>query len=171
MLDVEALTPSNSAWSNAVVLVHKKDGELRFCIDFRNLNACTKKDRFPLAHIHDAINALRGSRYYTTMNLLSRFWQMPMVQDSKKYTTFTLGMLGFFQCECMPFRLCNALAMFQHLMQSCLVELNFATCLVYLDDVVILSAMHEEHLDRLRGIPEQFREHGLKLKPSKCSFF
>ena len=141
MLDVGAITPSSSAWSNAVILVCKKDGGLRFCIDFRKLNACTRKDTFPLPCIHDAINTLRGSRYYTTMDLLSGFWQTPMVEDFKKYTTFTLGMLDFFQCECMLFSLCNVPMMFQQLMQSCLGELNFVTCLVYLDDVVIFSAM------------------------------
>ena len=90
-----------------------------------------------------------------------------MVEDS----AFTVGTLGFFQCKCMPFRLCSAPAMFQHLMQSSLGELNLVTWLMYLDDVVIFSVMQEEHLDRLQAILEQFREHGLELKPSKCSFF
>ena len=149
MLDVGSMTPSSSAWSNAVILVCKKDGGLKFCIDFRKLNAHTKKDALPLPHIHDAINTLRGSWYYTTMDLLSRYWQTPMAEDSKKYTAFTVGMLGFFQCEHIPFGLCNAPTTFQCLMQSCLGKLNFVTCLVYLDDVVIFSAMQEEHLDRL----------------------
>ena len=149
----------------------KKDGELRFCIDFRKQNAHTKKDTNPLPHIHDAINILCGLCYYTMVDLLSRFWQMPMAEDPKKYTTFTVGMLGFFQCKHMLFSLCNVPAMFQHLMQSCLGEFNFATCHVHLDDVVIFTAMQEEHLNRLRAVLEQFRAHGLKLKPSKCSFF
>ena len=76
MLDIGAITPSNSAWSNAVVLVQKKDGGLRFCIDFRKLNACTKKDAFSLPGIHDAISTLHGSCYYTMVDLLSGFWQM-----------------------------------------------------------------------------------------------
>ena len=75
MLDIGAIKPSNSTWSNAVVLVRKKDRGLRFCIDFRHLNSCTKRDAFPLPGIHDAINALRGSKYYTTVDLLSGFWQ------------------------------------------------------------------------------------------------
>ena len=149
MLDVGAITPSNSAWSNTVILVQKKDGGLRFCIDFRKLNTHTKKDAYPLPHSHDTISTLRGSHYYTTVDLLSRFWQTPMVEDSKKYTAFTVGMLGFFQCECMLFGLCNGPGTFQHLMQSCLGELNFTTCLVYLDDVVIFTATPEEHLNRL----------------------
>ena len=82
-----------------------------------------------------------------------------------------MDMLGFYECECMPFGLCNAPATFQQFMQNCLGELNYTTCLVYLDDVVIYSSTQEEHLDRLREVLEQFPLNGLKLKPSKCSFF
>ena len=131
MLDVGAIKSRKSAWSNAVVLVQKKDRGLRFCIDFRRLNAQTQKVAFPLPQIHDAIDALSGSKYYTTVDLLSRFWQTPIEESSKQYSTFTLGTLGFFQCECMPFGLCNAPATFQQLMTNCLGGLNYLTCLVY----------------------------------------
>ena len=94
-----------------------------------------------------------------------------MEESLKQYTAFTLGTLGFFQCECMPFRLCNALATFQHFMTNCLGELNYSTCLVYLDDVVIYSSTQEEHVKHLQAILEHFHLHGLKLKPSKCEFF
>ena len=110
------LSPVN--WPGAVLLVHKKDGRLRFCIDFQKLNAWIKKDAFPLPQIHDATDALSGSKYYTTVDLLSRFWQTPMEESSKQYTAFTVGMLEFFQSEHMPFGLCNAPATFQHLMTN-----------------------------------------------------
>ena len=113
ILDVGAIKPSKSAWSKAVVLVQEKDGGLRFYIDFQRLNTQTQKDAFPLPQIHDAINALSGSKYYTTVDLLSGFWQTPMEESSKKYTACTVGILGFFQCECMPFELCNTPATFQ----------------------------------------------------------
>ena len=138
------IKPSKSAWSNAVVLVQKKDGGLRFCINFQRLNAQTQKDAFPLPQIHDAINALSGIKYYMTVDLLSGFWQTPMEESSKQYTAFTLGTLGFLQCEHMPFGLCNAPATFQQLMTNCLGELNYLTYLVYLDDVIIYSSTHEE---------------------------
>ena len=171
MLDVGSIKPSNSAWSNVVILVRKKDGGLRFCIDFRHLNSHTKKDAFPLPQIHDTISALKGSKYYITVDLLSGFWQTPMAAESKQYTAFTVCMLGFYECECMLFGLCNAPATFQHLMQNCLGELNYTTCLVYLDDVVVYSSMQEEQLDQLREVLEWFRLNSLKLKTSKCSFF
>ena len=94
-----------------------------------------------------------------------------MEESSKQYTAFTVGTLGFFQCEHMPFGLCNALATFQQLMTNCLRELNYSTCLVYLDDIIIYWSMQEEHIECLQAILECFRLHGLKLKPSKCEFF
>ena len=161
MLNMGAIKPSKSAWSNAVVLVHKKDGGLRFCINLQKLNAQTRKDTFLLPQIHNAIDALSGSKYYTTVNLLSGFWQTPMEESSKQYTTFTLGMLGFFQCECMPLGLCNTPVTFQHLMTNCLGGLNYSTCLVYLDDVVIYLSTQEEHVECLHAILEHFHLHGL----------
>ena len=107
MLDVGAIKLSNSTWSNAVVLI-RKDRGLRFCIDFRCLNFHTKKDAFPLLRIHAAINALRGSKYYMTVDLLSGFLQTLMAEVSKQHTAFTVGMLGFYECKPMPFELCNA---------------------------------------------------------------
>ena len=94
-----------------------------------------------------------------------------MEESLKQYTTFTLGTLGFFRCESMPFGLCNTLATFQCLMTNCLGELNYLTCLVYLDNVVIYSSTQEEHVKCLQAILEHFCLHGLKLKPSKCEFF
>ena len=149
MLDMGAIKPSKLAWSNAVVLVCKKDRGLRFCIDFRKLNAQTRKDAFPLSWIHDAIDALSGSKYYTTVDLLSGFLQTPMEESPKQYTTVTVGTLGFFQCERMPSGLCNTPATFQWLMTNCLEELNYSACLVYLDDVVIYSSTQEEHIKHL----------------------
>ena len=154
MLDVGTIKPSNSTGSNAVVLVRKKDGGLWFCIDFRCLNSCTKKDAFPLPCIRDAINTLKGSCYYMTVDLLLGFCLTPMAEESKQYTAFTVGMLGFYECECMPFRLRNAPATFQQLMQNCLGELNYTTCLVYLDNVVIYSSTQEEPLDWVKEVLE-----------------
>ena len=147
MLNMGVIKPSKSAWSNAVVLVCKKDGGFRFCIDFWKLNAQTRKDAFSLPWIHKPIGALSGSKYYTTINLLSGFRQTPMEESSKQYTTFTVGTLGFFQCERIPFGLCNAPATFQWLLTNCLGELNFSACLVYLDNVVIYSSTQEEHIE------------------------
>ena len=131
MLDAGAIKPSNSPWCNAVVLVRKKDGSLRFCIDFRRLNALTRKDSHPLPRIGETLDSLQGSAYYSMFDLTSGFWQVPMDEESRQYTAFTLGSMGLFECERMPFGLCNAPATFQRLMQSCLGELNLTYCLIY----------------------------------------
>ena len=171
MLDAGVIRPSNSPWCNAVVLVRKKDGSLRFCINFRRLNSLTVKDSHPLPHICKTLESLAGAAHYTTVNMNSGFWQVPMDEESKQYMAFTLGSMGLYECESMPFRLCNAPPTFQRLMLNCLGELNLTYCLIYLDDVIIFSQTEEEHLERMRVVFDRFQEHGLKLKPSKCEVF
>ena len=171
MLDAGVIWPSNSPWCNAVVLVRKKDGSLRFCIDFRKLNSLTVKDSHPLPHICETLESLTGAAHYSTFNMNSGFWQVPMDKESKQYTAFTLGSMGLYECESMPFGLCNAPPTFQRLMQNCLGELNLTYCLIYLDDVIVFSDTPEEHLRRMRVVFDRLREHGLKLKPSKCEVF
>ena len=113
MLESGAIRPSQSAWCNAVVLVQKKDGSLHFCIDFHHLNACLKKDSFPLPRIQDVLESLVGTGHFSCLDLKSRVWQIRMDEVSKQYTTFTVGNLGFFECDRMHFGLCNSLATFQ----------------------------------------------------------
>ena len=111
-----------------------------------------------------------GARFFSSMDLKSGFWQVRMSEKSRQYTTFTVGSLGVYEFLRMLYRLCNAPAMFQRLMQNCLGELNLTYALVYLDDVIVYSKMEEDHLCRLQAVFERFHEHGLKLKPAKCSF-
>ena len=113
MLESGTIRPSQSAWCNAVVLVRKKDGSLHFCIDFQCLNARTKKDSYPLPQIQEALESLVGASHFSCLDLKSGFWQIKMDKASKQYTTFTVGNLGFYECNRMPFRLCNVLATFQ----------------------------------------------------------
>ena len=94
-----------------------------------------------------------------------------MDEESKQYMAFTLGSMGLYECESMPFGLCNAPPTFQRLMLNCLGELNLIYCLIYLDDVIIFSRTEEEHLEWIRVVFDRFQEHGLKLKPSKCEVF
>ena len=171
MLDAGIIQPSNSPWCNAVVLVRKKDGSLRFCIDFRKLNSLTVKDSHPLPRICETLESLTGAAHYSTFDMNSGFWQVPMDEESKQHTAFTLGSMGLYECKSMPFRLCNAPPTFQRLMQNCLGKLNLTYCLIYLDDVIVFSETPEEHLRRMRVVFNCLREHGLKLKPSKCDVF
>ncbi len=171
MLKSGAIRPSKSPWCNAVVLARKKGGELRVCIDFRALNAKTKKDAFPLPRITESLENLRGAAYFSCLDMKSGFWQVELEEESKAYTAFTVGNLGFYECERMPFGLTNAPATFQRLMQSCLGEQNMDYCLIYLDDIVIYSRTQESHIWRVDRIFERLRAEGLKLRPDKCDFF
>ena len=171
MLESGTIRPSQSAWCNAMVLVQKKDGGLHFCIDFHHLNACTKKDSYPLPRIQEVLESLVGAGHFFCLDLKSGFWQIKMDEASKQYTAFTVGNLGFFKCDRMPFGLCNAPATFQWLMQNCMGELNLIYCLIYLDDLIVFLRMVEEHLHPLCFIFDWLGEYNLKLKPSKCSLF
>ena len=94
-----------------------------------------------------------------------------MEEDSKALTAFTVRLLGFYECKCMPFGLTNVPTTFQWLMQSCFGNLHLHYCIIYLDDVIVFSKTPEEHFVRLRTVFKKFKQAGLKLKPSKCELF
>ena len=103
MLDVGAIRPSNSPWASAVLLVQKKDGKLLFCIDLQKLNAQTIKDAYSLPRIDETLDCLNGAEWFSSLDLKSGYWQVEMEEDSKTFTAFTVGPLGFYECECMLF--------------------------------------------------------------------
>ena len=171
MLDIGAIHKSHSPWASVVVLVHKKDGGLRFCIDLRKLNEQTIKDAYSLPQIDKTLDSLQGSQRFSSLDLKSGYWQVEMDEESKPLTAFTVGLLGFYECERMPFGITNAPATFQRLMETCLGDLNLHWCIIYLDDIVIFSKDPASHLERLEAVFWKLEEAGLKLKPSKCELF
>ena len=118
MLEAGAICPSQSLWCNAVVLVQKKDGTLCFCMDLGHLNVHMKKDSYPLPHIQEALESIAESAHFSSMDFKSGFWQIKMALGLQQYMAFTVGNLGFYEFTCMPFGLCNAPTIFQHLMQN-----------------------------------------------------
>ena len=152
MLDGGTIRPSQSPWCNTIVLVQKKDGTLQFCIDFQCLNIRTKKDSYLIIGGLETMESLVGTQYFSTMDLKSRFWQVKMSEESCQYTAFTIGSMGMYEFLKMPYGLCNAPVMFQHLMQNCLVELNLQFALIYLDDVIVYSRTQEDHLTCLQAV-------------------
>ena len=171
MLDVGVIHPNQSPWCNAVMLVRKKDGMLCFCMDFCRLNACTKKDSYPLPQIQKVLESMVGATHFSMMDFKSGFWQVKMALGSQQYTAFTMGNLGFYEFTCMSCGLCNVPVTFQCFMQNTLGELSLMYCVNYLDDVIVSGCSEEEHLECLCIMFEHFREFNLKLKPSKCSLF
>ena len=141
MLDFGAIRHSSSPVASAIVLVRKKYGNLRFCIDLRKLNNRTLKDSYSLPRIEHVLDQLLGSTFITTLDLKAGYWQVEMVEECKPYTAFTCGPLGFYECETMPFGATNAPATFQRLMDNCLGDLNMNWCIVYLDDKLSLAKM------------------------------
>ena len=171
MLEIGAIRRSESLWASAVVLVTKKDGSLRFCIDLGKLNIRTVKDDYSIPRIEDSLDSLNGSCIFASIDLKAGYWQIQLDEDSIPLTAFTVGPLGFYGCVRMPFKLTNAPATFQHLIQSCLGDLHLNWCIIYLDDVIIFSRTLEEHLQQLDAVFTTIGKAGLKLKPSKCEFF
>ena len=168
MLSQGVITPSSSPWASPIVLVAKKDSSTRFCVDYRRLNAVTKLDVHPLPRIDDSLDLLAGTKYFSSLDLASGYWQVGMTEQSQEKTAFATY-AGLYEFTVMPFGLCNAPATFQRLMEEVLRGLAREKCLIYLDDVLVIGRTYEEHLDNLREVFTRLSRAGLRLKPSKCN--
>src|SRR3978361_1159279 len=170
MLEEGVIEESSSPWSAPVVLVTKKDGTSRFCVDYRKLNDVTRRDTYPLPRIDDTLTTLAGSKWFSTLDLKSGYWQVGIHDDDKEKTAFSTSS-GLYHFTVMPFGLCNAPATFERLMEMVLRGLTWKTCLVYLDDVMVMGRSFEEHLANLGEVFKRIRNAHLRLNPKKCSLF
>ncbi|UYV70237.1 hypothetical protein LAZ67_7002256 [Cordylochernes scorpioides] len=169
MMEMGVVQPSESPWASPVVLVRKKDGSVRFCVDYRGLNKMTKKDVYPLPRVDDALDCLKGANIYSTIDLKAGYWQIGIDEADREKTAF-ITPDGLFEFKVMPFGLCNAPATFERMMDNLLKGLRWTICLCYLDDVVIFADNFPDHLRRLEVVLNCFKRAGLKLNPGKCSF-
>ncbi|KAG3101773.1 hypothetical protein PI125_g14368 [Phytophthora idaei] len=168
-LDLKLTRPSTSPWDSPVLTIREPDGGIRFCIDYRKLNAVTVKDCYPMSLIDDILDVLGDAELISTMNIASGYWNVPMEEDSIPKTMFTCE-YGLYEWLLMPFGLCNAVPAFERLMETVLVDLMWRICLVYLDDCAIFSEDFPSHLVRVRQVLTRFREAGFKLKTKKCEW-
>ena len=169
MLSKNIISPSQSPWASPIVLVAKKDGSTRFCVDYRKLNTVTRKDAYPLPRVDDSLDTLTGSKWFSTLDLRSGYWQVEVCPEHRAKTAFTTQE-GLFEFNVMPFGLCNAPATFQRLMDSVLAGLQWSACLVYIDDIIIMGKSFDDHMRNLQTVFERLRQAGLKLHPGKCQF-
>ncbi|GET01638.1 retroviral-like aspartic protease 1 [Rhizophagus clarus] len=159
-----------SQWTSPVVVVEKKNGKKRLCVDYRKLNKVTKRDCYPLPRIDDMLETLSGSQWFSSLDLASGFWQVELDQKDREKSTF-ITRFGTYEFTVMPFGLCNAPATFQRLMDTVLRDILWQFVVVYIDDINVGSKTFEEHLLHLEQVFSRLAQAGLKLSPEKCFFF
>jgi len=170
MLSQEVIRKSSSPWSSPLVLVMKKNGKVRPCVDYRRLNSVTKKDAFPLPRIQDCLDTVAGATLFSTFDLTSGFHQIPVKVEDIPKTAF-VSKYGLFEYVTVPFGVCNGPPTCQRLMELILSGLQWQICLIYLDDVIVFGSTFNEHIERLELVLQRISDAGLKLKPEKCKIF
>ena len=153
---------SESAWAFPVVLIKKKDGTWRMCIDIR-LNRITKTDAYPLRRVDDAIDAIGNAQFLSTLDLVKAYNQLALDEESQEKCAFVTHS-GLYQCTTVPFGIKNGPGSFQRLIDQVLKGLNWKQCIAYLDDILIFSNTFGEHLVRLENVFKRLQEHNLKIK-------
>lgn len=170
LLESGVIRESESPFASPIVVVRKKNGSVRLCIDYRKLNLQTIKDAYPLPKLEDTFSALSGSKWFSVLDLKSGYYQIEMEESDKPKTAFVCP-LGFFEFNRMPQGVTNAPSTFQRLMERCMGELHLREVLVFIDDLIIYAPTLEEHEARLMRVLHRLKEFGLKLSLEKCSFF
>jgi len=170
MLKLKVIEPSHSAWASPVVIVRKKNGKARFCVDYRRLNNITKKDAYPLPRMEDFLDSLGDAKVFTSLDCTAGYWKVPLRSADREKTAFTTH-AGIYHWLSMPFGLTNAPATLQRALDIILSGLKWQLCLIYLDDVVIFSAYAEQHVKDVDVVLTRLREAGVTLNLEKCIWF
>jgi transposase InsO family protein len=167
MLEEGVIRPSKSPWSSPVVLVTKKDGGHRFCVDYTALNKVTKKDQHPLPKIDEILREVKGAKYFSTLDLQSGYWQIRMNEQDVEKTAFTTDE-GHYEFLVLPFGVCNGPATFQRYMREVLAYIKNVRNII--DDILVFTDEWKKHLSTLRMVLQAIREADLRCKIKKCKF-
>ena len=170
MLHNKVIEPSKSPWSFPVVLEPKKDGTIRFCIDYRRLNDITIKDSYALPRIDSALAMLNGNQFFSSLDLAAGYFQIPMDEKDKEKTAFITDS-GLYQFNVMAFGLTNGPATFQRYMDAVMAGLKWNILLIYIDDCLVFSKTFEDHLRDFESVLNRLIDANMTLKPSKCHLF
>lgn len=170
MLDNNLIYGSHSPWASPVVLAKKKDGTWRFCVDYRRLNAVTKREAYPIPRIDDTLHSLSGNIFFSALDCASGYWQIEINKKDREKTAF-ITKHGLFEFRVMPFGLTNAPATWQRTMDLVLAGLKWQICLVYLDDIIVFSKTVDEHMTNLQLVFDALMKHNISLRLDKCHFF
>ena len=168
-LKKEFITPSKAPCASPILFAEKKDGSLRFCVDYRKLNALTKRDRYPIPLIDEVLARIQGSKYLTRLDIIAAFNKLRMSSESEDLTTFVTS-FGAYKYRVMPFGLTNGPASFQHYINDVLFECLHKFCQAYLDDILIYSKTLKEHRAHVKEVLGKLREAGLQVDIDKCEF-
>lgn len=171
MIDMGVVEKSNSPWASPILLVAKKDGTYRFCVDYRQLNRVTQPDAYPLPQVSWILDRLRDAKYLSSIDIKTAYWQIPMANDSKAYTAFTVPGRGLYHFNRMPFGLTNAPATWQRFIDEIIGADLDPHVFVYLDDIIIVTPTVEKHFEILEKVCTRLRSAGLALNADKCQFF
>ena len=170
MLAAKIIRPSRSPWSSPVVLSPKKDGGVRFCVDYRKVNESTVRDVYPLPRIDDCLSSLGGSRVFSIIDLKAGYWQIPVEERDKEKTAFVTH-AGLFEFNVLPFGLTNAPATFQRFMDKVFSGLKWQELLIYMDDITVHTAEIDQQITKLKEVFQRLNEYSLVIQASKCHFF
>uniref|UniRef100_A0A3B3QDK9 Gypsy retrotransposon integrase-like protein 1 n=1 Tax=Paramormyrops kingsleyae TaxID=1676925 RepID=A0A3B3QDK9_9TELE len=169
LLEAGIISESRSPYASPIVVVRKKNGNIRMCVDYRTLNRRTIPDQYTVPRIEDALACLTGSQWFSVLDLRSGYYQIPMNKADKEKTAF-ISPVGFYQFERMPQGIMGAPATFQRIMEKTLGDMNLLEVLVYLDDLIVFGRTLEEHEERLLKVLDRLKDEGLKLSVDKCQF-
>lgn len=168
MLQAGLIVPSISPFASPVLLVKKKDGSWRFCVDYRKLNSITLKNKFPMPIVDELLDELGGSKWFSKLDLRAGYHQIRMVPEDEHKTAFKTH-CGHYQFREMPFGVCGGPSTFQCGMNFMFAPQNRKYVIMFMDDILVFSKSFLEHLDHLRNVLQVLREHQFYAKFSKCT--